>query len=149
MGIPHPPAIARGRTSLLHLAHHCLQHVLLVRSRSHFVQFSADCSMSRPAHIGPPHRISDGRSSRGRNHVSASDGNASGGIPEDRWEYNHAARTYSRWWAVMFFDLMIDGQHTRPIRWTLNDIVRVEIGGMVMYHESWSWAYLDDINYYT
>ena len=49
----------------------------------------------------------------------------------------------------MFFDLMTDGQHTRPIRWTLNDIVRTEFGGMVMYHESWSWAYLDDINYYT
>ena len=71
----------------------------------------------------------------------------SGGTPENRWEYRRSTQVYTRWWAIQYYGIWFDGVRSRPVRWTLDDIDRVTIGGMTMYKEIWSWAYFDDINF--
>ena len=73
----------------------------------------------------------------------------SGGNPENRWEYRRSTQIYTRWWAIQYYGIWFDGVRSRPVRWTLDDIERIEVGGMIMYKETWAWAYFDDINYHS
>ena len=65
-----------------------------------------------------------------------------GGNPENRWEYDRNTQLYTRWWAVSYAGLYFDGQRTRPVRWTLEDMQRTVIDDFVVYKETWSWVYL-------
>ena len=65
-----------------------------------------------------------------------------GGTPENRWEYDRNTQLYTRWWAVSYAGLYFDGQRTRPVRWTLEDMQRTVIDDFVVYKETWSWVYL-------
>ena len=73
----------------------------------------------------------------------------SGGTPENRWEYRRSTQIYNRWWAVQYYSIWSDGVRSRPVRWTLDDIERIETCGMIVYKETWSWAYFDDINFHS
>ena len=67
----------------------------------------------------------------------------SGGTPENRWEYNRTTQMYIRWWAVTYCGLWFDGQRTRPVRWTLDDMERIVVGGFDVWKETWSWEYME------
>ena len=67
----------------------------------------------------------------------------SGGTPENRWEYRRSTQIYTRWWAISFCGLWFDGQRTRPVRWTLEDMERTVDGGFDVWKETWSWVYMD------
>ena len=72
----------------------------------------------------------------------------SGGTPENRWEYRRSTQIYTRWWAVEYYGVWFDGERTRPVKWILDDCVRIKCGAMTMYKETWAWVYFDDINYH-
>ena len=65
-----------------------------------------------------------------------------GGTPENRWQYNINTQVYTRWWAITYAGLWFDGQRTRPVLWTLDDMQRCVIDGVDVWKETWSWAYL-------
>ena len=65
-----------------------------------------------------------------------------GGTPKNRWEYNLNTQVYTRWWAITYAGLWFDGQRTRPVQWTLDDMERTVIDGFDVWKDTWSWAYL-------
>ena len=65
-----------------------------------------------------------------------------GGTPENRWQYTINTQIYTRWWAITYAGLWFDGQRTRPVQWTLDDMERTVIDGVDVWKETWSWAYL-------